>query len=76
MKEFNDVKLNELISEGKEATLKLTYIKAKKQNPKIKELLIFRRSQLSLIRKWATELNLTEADLNDVHNYVQMKTTR
>ena len=76
MKTYIDDALNELISAGKEATLKLSYIKAKKQSPQIKELLIFRRSQLRLIRKRATELNLTEADLNDVHNYVQMKTTR
>ena len=74
MKEYNDVELNELISEGKEATLKLSYIKTKKQKPEIKELLIFRRNQLSLIRKRAIELNLTEADLNNIHDYVQMKT--
>ena len=74
MKEYNDVELNELISAGKEATLKLSYIKTKKQKPEIKELLIFRRNQLSLIRKRAIELNLTEADLNNIHDYVQMKT--
>ena len=74
MKEYNDVKLNELISAGKEATLKLRYIKTKKQNREKKELLIFRRNRLSLIRKRATELNLTEADLDNIHNYVQMKT--
>jgi len=74
MKEYNDVELNELISEGKEATLKLSNIKTKKQTPQIKELLIFRRNRLSLIRKRATELNLTEADLNSIHDYIQMKT--
>ena len=74
MKEYNDVELNELISEGKEATLKMSYLKLKKQIPEIKELLIFRRSRLSLIRKRATELNLTEADLDNIHEYVQMKT--
>jgi hypothetical protein len=74
MKEYNDVELNELISEGKEATLKLSYIKTKKQKPAIKELLIFRRNRLSLIRKRAIELNLTETDLDIIHDYVQMKT--
>ena len=74
MKEYNDVELNELISAGKEATLKLSYIKTKKQKPEAKELLIFRRNRLSLIRKRAIELNLTEADLDIIHDYVQMKT--
>ena len=74
MKEYDDITLNELISAGKEATLKMSYIKTKKQTQEIKELLIFRRNRLSLIRKRATELNLTEADLNYIHNYVQMKT--
>jgi hypothetical protein len=74
MKEYNDVELNELISAGKEATLKLSYIKTKKQTPQVKELLIFRRSQLNLIRKRATELNLTEEDLDNIHNYIQTRT--
>ncbi len=75
MKEYNDAELNELISAGKEATFKLSYIgKAKKQKPAVKELLIFRRSRLSLIRKRAIELNLTETDLDNIHDYVQMKT--
>ena len=74
MQEYTDVELNELISEGKEATLKLSTMKTKKQTPEIKKLLIFRRNRLSLIRKRATELNLTEADLNDIHGYIQMKT--
>ncbi len=73
MKDYNDVELNELINEGKEATFKLSNIKTKKPTPEVKELLIFRRNRLSLIRKRATELNLTEADLNDIHEYVQMK---
>ena len=74
MKEYNDVELNDLISAGKEATFKLSCIKVKKKNPEIKELLIFRRDRLSLIRKRATELNLTETDLNNIRDYVQMKT--
>ena len=74
MKEYNDVELNELISAGKEATLKMSYLKLKKQIPEIKELLIFRRSRLSLIRKRAIELNLTEIDLGTIRDYVQMKT--
>ncbi len=73
MKEYNDVALNELIIAGKEATRELSYIKIKKQTPRVKELLSFRRSQLNFIRKRATELNLTEADLDDIHNYVRDK---
>ena len=73
MKEYNDVELNELISAGKEATLKMSYLKLKKQIPEVKKLLIFRRNRLNLIRKRATELNLTEADLDNIHEYVQMK---
>jgi len=74
MKEYNDVELNELIRAGRQVTFKLMYLKTKKQNPEKKELLIFRRNRLGLIRKRATELNLTEADLDNIHNYVQMKT--
>jgi hypothetical protein len=74
MNEYNDAELNELISAGKEATLKLSSIKTKKQTPQIKELLIFRRNRLSLIRKRATELNLTQTDLDNIHDYVQMRT--
>ena len=73
MKEYNDVALNELINEGRRATLKLSYMKAKKQTLEKKELLIFRRNRLSLIRERATELRLTEADLNSIYEYVQMK---
>jgi len=74
MKEYDDFELNELISAGRDATLKLSYIKVKKRNQEIKELLIFRRNRLSLIRKRATELNLTETDLDNIHDYIQMKT--
>lgn len=73
MKEYNDVELNELIRAGKEATLKLSYLKTKKQTLQKKELLIFRRNRLGLIRKRATELNLTETDLDNIRDYVQMK---
>jgi hypothetical protein len=75
MKEYNDVALNELINAGKEATRELSTLKLKKQTPRMKELLIFRRSQLNFIRKRATELNLTEADLDNIHRYVQDKNT-
>ena len=75
MKEYNDEALNELITAGKEATRELSYLKFKKQTPRMKELLAFRRSQLNFIRKRATELNLTEADLDDIHNYVQDKSS-
>ena len=74
MKEYIDVELNELINAGKEATLKLSNMKVKKQTPEMKELLIFRRNRLGLIRKRATELNLTEADLQSIHDYIQTKT--
>ena len=73
MKEYHDAVLNELINEGKETTYKLSCIKTKKQTPEIKELLIFRRERLSLIRKRATELNLTETDLESIRAYVQMR---
>ena len=73
MKEYNDVELNELIRAGKEATLKLSYLKTKKQTQQKKELLIFRRNRLGLIRKRATELSLTETDLDNIRDYVQMK---
>jgi len=74
MKEYNDVELNELISDGKEATFKLSNLKFKNQTHEIKKLLILRRNRLSSIRKRATELNLTEIDLSDIRDYVQMKT--
>ena len=74
MKEYNDIELNELINAGKLATIKLSYMKVKKQTLEMKELLIYRRNRLSLIRKRATELNLTEADLQNIHDYIQMKT--
>lgn len=73
MKDYNDIALNELINAGKQATRELSYIKSKKANPRIKELLSFRRNQLSLIRKRATELSLTEADLDNIHDYIQDK---
>lgn len=73
MIEYNDAILNELISAGKDATRELSSLKLKKQTPRIRELLGFRRSRLILIRKRATELNLTETDLNNIHTYIQDK---
>ena len=72
---YNDAALNELINEGKEATRELSTMKLKKPTPRVKELLVFRRSRLILIRKRATELNLTERDLDNIHNYIQDKTS-
>ena len=72
MKEYNDVELNGLISECKNVTLTLSNLKIKKRTPQVKELLIFRRKRLGLIRKRATELNLTEADLSSIHEYIQI----
>jgi hypothetical protein len=73
MKVYNDAALNALIDAGKEATRELSNLKLKKQTPRMKELLVFRRSQLNLIRKRATELSLTQADLDDIHAYIQDK---
>ena len=73
MKNYNDFDLNALITSGKEATLELSLIKSKKQTPRMKELLSFRRSQLNLIRRRATELNLTETDFDSIHCYVHEK---
>ena len=73
MKKYDDEALNELIHAGKEATLELSLIKSKKQTPRMKELLVFRRSQLNLIRKRATQLNLTETELDTIHSYVTEK---
>lgn len=70
MKEYNDVDLDILITAGKEATLELSLIKSKKRTQRMKELLLFRRSRLNLIRKRATELNMTETDLDNIHRYV------
>ncbi len=73
MEEYNDTVLRELIIAGKDATLELNTIKFKKQTPRMKELLAFRRSQLNFIRRRATELNLTEAEFDNIRNYVQDK---
>jgi hypothetical protein len=73
MKNYSDFDLNTLITAGKEATLELSLIKSKKQTPRMKELLSFRRSQLNLIRKRARELSLTETDLENIHYYVHEK---
>jgi hypothetical protein len=73
MKDYNDAALNELICAGKEATRELSTLKLKKPNARVKELLVFRRSQLSFIRKRATELSLTQTDLDNIHRYIQDK---
>jgi hypothetical protein len=73
MKDYNDAELNELINAGRGATSELSSLKFKRQTPRIKELLIFRRSRLQLIRKRATELNLTQNDLDMIRAFVQMK---
>ena len=71
MKEYNDAVLNELITAGKDATIELSTMKLKKQTPRMKELLAFRRSRLIFIRERATELNLTETELDTIRSYVQ-----
>jgi hypothetical protein len=73
MKNYSDFDLNVLITAGKEATIELSLIKSKKQTPRMKELLSFRRSRLNLIRKRARELSLTETDLENIHYYVHEK---
>ena len=70
MKEYNDTDLSLLISAGKVATLELCLIKSRIQTRRIKELLAFRRGQLNLIRRRATELNLTGTDYDNIHAYV------
>lgn len=73
MNKYSDVELNDLITAGKDATIQLSFIKSKKEARRIKELLVFRRSKLSLIRIRARELNLTETDLNDIYGYIHEK---
>ncbi len=73
MKEYNDADLNVLINAGKEATSQLGLLKFNKKHLRVKELLAFRRSQLNLIRKRATELSLTETDFSNIHCYVTNK---
>ena len=75
MKEHNDAALNALISAGKEATRELGNMKLKKPTPRMKELLVFRREQLNLIRTRATELSLSESDLDNIRRYIQDKNT-
>jgi len=72
IKEYNDVELNRLITDCKNVTLTLSSMKIKKRTAQVKELLILRRNRFGLIRKRATELNLTEADLNSIHEYIQI----
>lgn len=72
IKEYDDVELNRLIADCKNVTLTLSSMKIKKRTPQVKELLILRRNRFGLIRKRATELNLTEADLNSIHEYIQI----
>ena len=72
IKEYDDVELNRLIAVCKNVTLTLNSMKIKKRTPQVKELLILRRNRFGLIRKRATELNLTEADLNSIHEYIQI----
>ena len=72
IKEYNDVELDGLITECKNVTLTLSNMKIKKRTPQVKELLILRRNRFALIRKRAMELNLTEADLNSIHEYIQI----
>ena len=73
MKDYNDAELNELINAGKEATRELSLLKLKRQMLQIKELLVFSRSRMQLIRKRATALNLTQTDLDMIHDFIQMK---
>ena len=73
MKDYNDAELNELISAGKEATRELSSLKFKSAMPRIRELRQFRRSRFEMIRKRATQLNLTITDLNTIHAFIQMK---
>ena len=69
----DDAELNELISAGREATRELNSLKLKKQMARRKELLIYRRSYFERIRKRASELNLTQTDLDTIHAFMQTK---
>ena len=69
MKTYDDATLNEMINACKEATRQLNYVKSKEKN-KLFELRSYRRNEMILIRKRATALGLTEADLVDIHHYV------
>lgn len=71
MKDYNDAELNELIMAGRHATEELSLLKFKSHLPRIKELRVFRRSRLQLIRKRAIELNLTQTDLDLIHAFIQ-----
>jgi hypothetical protein len=73
MKDYNDAELNELINSCREATFEISCLKFKSHTRRIRELRVFRRSQLQLIRKRATELRLTQTDLDMIHEFVQMK---
>ncbi|MEP6467679.1 MAG: hypothetical protein ABJB05_15320 [Parafilimonas sp.] len=75
MKEHNDAALSALIYAGKEATRELSNMKIKKQTPRMKELLVFRRGQLDLIRTRATELSMSESDLENIRMYIQDQNT-
>jgi hypothetical protein len=72
MKDYSDAELNELISASKQATEEINSLKFKSHMSRIKELRIFRRSHLQLIRKRATELNLTQTDLDMIHAFIQI----
>jgi hypothetical protein len=73
MKDYGDAELNELISAGKDATRELNSLKFKNAMPRIKELKVFRRSRMELIRQRAIQLNLTQADLDMIHAFIQME---
>lgn len=73
MKDYDDAELNDLIAAGQEATRELNSLKFKKAMPRIKELKVFRRSRMELIRQRAMQLNLTQADLDMIHAFIQMK---
>jgi hypothetical protein len=73
MKDYDDAALNELISAGREATREISSLKFKSEMPRIKELRVFRRSRFELIRKRATQLNLTQTELDTIHAFIQMQ---
>jgi hypothetical protein len=69
MKKYDDAVLNEMINAGKEATRQLYYIKPKEKN-RLSGLRNYRRNEMDLIRKRATELGLTQTDLDNIYHYV------
>lgn len=69
MLHYEDASLNEMINACKEATRQLRYVKTK-EKIRLSDLRNYRRNEMSLIRVRATELGLTQTDLDNIYEYV------